>query len=75
MSERKARERRSNGDILQGPGPNLTDLADTREDRRLKKFKPRKYARQLEDSNPMLIGASIRKWNRAYGFGSASKST
>jgi hypothetical protein len=69
VSERKAKaRRRSEAGVTEGPGPNFTDLDDTRADRRLKKFRPREYARQLEGTNPMLVRAQIQRWNRAFKY-------
>lgn len=68
MSEKKARLRRKLGLDTEGPGPNFTDLPDTREQRRKKQFRPRAYARELEQTSPILHSANLRRWRRALGM-------
>jgi len=45
------------------PEHNITDLEDTHRDRRLKKCRPKEYARQLKESDPKRLGAERRKWS------------
>ena len=44
------------------PGPNITDLIDTREDRRDKRFRKRKLAAEMRATDPIENRKRARAW-------------
>lgn len=49
-------------------GPNITDLEDTRADRRLKTFRKRAYAAQMRESHPVIHRAKAAFWTHVFAY-------
>lgn len=47
-------------------GPNITDLPDNREDRRLKTFRKKEYARQMRVTHPAVLQAKAAFWKYVF---------
>ena len=64
VAKRLRRENREAGlpDNGRTTGPNITDLDDTREDRRLKTFRKKEYARQMRESHPQVLARKAAFW-------------
>lgn len=61
MSGKRAKAIRRAG-VDTGPGPNVTDLIDTREDRRDKRFRKQKIDAQMRDTDPIAHRERAAFW-------------
>ena len=68
QAKRKRQETRAQG-IDPNPAPvhNFTDRPDTRHDRRLKRCRPKVYAKQLKDASFLDRMMHWAKWRAAFG--------